>query len=68
VDEPRTLSDTDCTAAHRSLQITPPPFDPKRVRPRAVVYVHLAAEALTAGTGIARVEIRSFSIGSTRCS
>jgi hypothetical protein len=47
---------TDCEAAHRSLQIVPPPFDPARARPRAVVYVHLAAEALTAGTGIARVE------------
>ena len=44
------------TAAHRSLQIVPPPFDPDRARPRAVVYVHSAAEALTAGTGIARVE------------
>ena len=44
--------DTD----HHSLNLTPPPFDPERARPRAVVYVHLAAEALTAGTGIARVE------------
>ena len=43
-----------CT--HRSLQIPPPPFDPDRARPRAVVYVHLSDEALTAGTGIARVE------------
>jgi hypothetical protein len=41
---------------YRSLYITPPPFDPKRARPRAVVYVHLAAEALMAGTGICRVE------------
>ena len=32
------------------------PFGPERARPRAVVYVHLSAEALTAGTGIARVE------------
>jgi hypothetical protein len=39
-----------------SLNVTPPPFDPVRARPRAVVYIHLAAEALTAGTGIARVE------------
>ena len=49
----------DETAAeepYRSLYITPPPFDPKRVRPPAVVYVHLAAEALMAGTGICRVE------------
>ena len=43
-------------SAHRSLQLTPPPFDPDRARPRATVYVHLSAEALTAGTGIARVE------------
>ena len=42
--------------AHRSLQILPPPFDPDRARPRAVVYVHLSEEALTAGTGVARVE------------
>jgi hypothetical protein len=42
--------------AHRSLKITPPPFDPERARPRAVVYVHLSEEALTAGTGVARVE------------
>ena len=41
---------------HHSLNVTPPPFDPARARPRAVVYVHLAAESLTAGTGIARVE------------
>jgi hypothetical protein len=42
--------------AHRSLQILPPPFGPERARPRAVVYVHLSGEALTAGTGVARVE------------
>ncbi len=41
---------------HRSLQIVSPPFDPDRARPRAVVYVHLSQEALTAGTGVARVE------------
>jgi hypothetical protein len=41
---------------HRSLQMTRPPFNPDRARPRAVVYVHLSAEALTAGTGVARVE------------
>ena len=34
----------------------PPPFDPDRARPRAVVYVHLSAEALSAGRGVARVE------------
>ena len=43
-------------ASHRSLQLAPPPFDPDRARPRAVIYVHLSAEALTAGTGIARIE------------
>ena len=41
---------------YRSLRIAPPPFDPDRARPRAIVYVHLSEEALTAGTGIARVE------------
>jgi hypothetical protein len=41
---------------HRSLQILPPPFGPERARPCAVVYVHLSAEALTAGAGIADVE------------
>jgi hypothetical protein len=41
---------------HRSLQLMPPPFDPKRAQPRAVVYVHLSEEALRAGTGRARVE------------
>jgi hypothetical protein len=60
-------ADADLTAAaatpnprvggeHRSLQILPPPFGPERTRPRAVVYVHLSAEALTGGTGVARVE------------
>jgi hypothetical protein len=34
----------------------PPPFDPDRARPLGVVYVHLSAEAVTAGSGIARVE------------
>jgi hypothetical protein len=43
-------------AAHRSLQISPPPFRPDRARPRAVVYVHLSEEALSAGLGVARVE------------
>ena len=42
--------------SHRSLQLTPPPFDPDRARPRAVIYVHLGAEALTAGAGITRIE------------
>jgi hypothetical protein len=43
-------------ATHRSLQILSPPFNPDKARPRAIVYVHLSVEALTAGTGIARVE------------
>jgi hypothetical protein len=42
--------------AYRSLQILPAPFDPNRARPHAIIYVHLAAEALTAGIGIARME------------
>jgi hypothetical protein len=47
---------TEPTDAEQSLQITPPPFDPKQARPRAVVYVHLSQEALTTGRGVARVE------------
>jgi hypothetical protein len=43
-------------AAHRSLQISPPPFHPDRARPRAIVYVHLSEEALGGGLGVARVE------------
>ena len=50
------IGDPTGDASHRSLQILPPPFGPGRARPRAVVYVHLSAEALAAGTGIARVE------------
>ena len=56
VAEPHTMSDPAEEEAHRSLQIMPPPFDPHRARPRAVVYVHLSAEALSAGAGVARVE------------
>jgi hypothetical protein len=41
---------------HRSVTITPPPFDPKRARPRVVIYVHLSEDALRAGRGVARVE------------
>jgi Domain of unknown function (DUF222) len=41
---------------HRSLQLIPPPFNPQRARPHATVYIHLSAEALTTGTGVARVE------------
>jgi hypothetical protein len=43
-------------AAHRSLQIGPPPSHPDRARPRAVVYLHLSEEALSAALGVARVE------------
>jgi Domain of unknown function (DUF222) len=43
-------------AAHRSLQIVPPPFDPNKARPRAIIYLHLSQEAVSAGTGVARVE------------
>ena len=49
---PTAASDTD----HHSLNLAPPPFDPTRARPRAIIYVHLAAEALTAGTGICRID------------
>jgi hypothetical protein len=56
--------DDDCPASdqetapepHRSLQITPPPLDPAKARPRAVIYVHLSEEALNASRGVARVE------------
>jgi hypothetical protein len=48
--------DADHGEAHQSLHITQPPVDPDKAQPRAIVYVHLSAEALTAGTGIARVE------------
>ena len=41
---------------HQSLQIKSPPFDPDRARPRAIIYVHLSEEALTAGNGVARAE------------
>ena len=47
---------TDDEGAHRSLQLTPPPLDPERARPRATVYVHLSQEDLTEGTGVARIE------------
>jgi hypothetical protein len=56
VDRQRPISNTAAESAHQSLQLTSPPFDPERARPRAVVYVHLSQEALTAGTGVARVE------------
>ena len=41
---------------HQTLRIVPPPFDPDRVRPKAVLYVHLSQHALTAGQGVARLE------------
>jgi hypothetical protein len=56
VDDDGNSADPSDEAGHRSLQIMPPPFHPSRARPRAMVYVHLAAEALMAGTGICRVE------------
>jgi hypothetical protein len=52
----RPISNSAGESAHQSLQLTSPPFDPDRARPRAVVYVHLSQEALTTGTGVARVE------------
>jgi Domain of unknown function (DUF222) len=54
-DQADGAADPDETA-HRSLQLTPPPFHPDRARPHAVVYVHLSEEAVRAGTGLARVE------------
>jgi len=58
VDDEPSASQADASeeAAHRSLQITPPPFHPDRARPRAIIYVHFSVEALTAGTGICRAE------------
>lgn len=44
------------TNPEQSLQIIPPPFDPDKARPRAIIYVHLSHEALNCGTGVARVE------------
>ena len=60
-EEPADLADeldptSSDEANHRSLQITPPPLDPAKARPRAIVYVHLSEEALSAGRGLARVE------------
>ena len=56
VDDQRPMSDPAEGNTHRSLQILPPPFHPDRARPRAIIYVHLSEEALTAGRGLARVE------------
>jgi Domain of unknown function (DUF222) len=54
--EPTDSEDPTSESNHRSLQLMAPPFDPDRARPRAVVYVHLSCEALSAGTGVARIE------------
>jgi hypothetical protein len=56
LDEPIAAPTPAPESAYQSLQVTAAPFDPDRARPRAVVYVHLSAEALTAATGVARVE------------
>jgi hypothetical protein len=55
-DQPLESDPASDEATHRSLRITPPPFDPNRARPHAVIYVHLSEAALTAGSGVARVE------------
>jgi hypothetical protein len=55
-DQPLESDPASDEATHRSLRITPPPFDPNRARPRAVIYVHLSEAALRAGSGVARVE------------
>ena len=44
------------TGSGPGLQMVPPPFDPAKARPRAIVYVHLSEAALLTGRGIARVE------------
>jgi Domain of unknown function (DUF222) len=58
--DPDQTDDPDATpvgeVAHRSLQVSPPPFHPDRARPRAVIYIHLSEEAVSAGAGVARVE------------
>jgi len=60
--EPAEAADTeqdaepDVVADHQSLRLAPPPFNPDRARPRAVVYVHLSSEALAGGSGVARIE------------
>jgi hypothetical protein len=56
VDDQRPISHPAEDNTHRSLRILPPPFHPDRARPPAIIYVHLSEEALTAGTGLARVE------------
>jgi hypothetical protein len=56
LDHQSSTTDPSGGDARRSLQLTPPPFDPDRARPRATVYVHLSGEALTTGRGVARIE------------
>jgi hypothetical protein len=48
--------DGDAAGRYRSVRLSPLPVDPDRCRPPATIYVHLAAETLAAGRGIARVE------------
>jgi hypothetical protein len=70
VDEPHTMSDTDCTAAYRSLQIMPPPFDPRRRGRRLwcmCIWPPKPSPPAPASPGSNR-SVRSFSIGSTGCS
>jgi hypothetical protein len=55
-DQPLESDPASDEATHRSLRLTPPPFDPNQARPRAIVSVHLSEAALTAGNGVARVE------------
>jgi hypothetical protein len=57
-DEQHPIPDpvTGDETTHPSVGVVPPPFDPERARPRAVIYVHVSQEAVTAGTGVARVE------------
>ncbi|HJV13288.1 MAG TPA: DUF222 domain-containing protein [Propionibacteriaceae bacterium] len=56
IDDQHSPAISSAEGCHRSLHITPPPFDPTKARPRAVVYVHFSQEALCSGTGLARVE------------
>ncbi|MFP5283210.1 MAG: hypothetical protein ACLGIF_07150, partial [Actinomycetes bacterium] len=43
-------------ARYKSVRFDAPLVDPDRCRPRAVIYVHLAEEAVRTGVGVARVE------------
>ena len=54
VEEPQPDDHPD--VGSRSLRIGPPPFDPAKARPRAIVYVHVSEEALRAGTGVTRID------------